>query len=79
MGSVMKLCKDCKHFNNHTLTLTCTAPSNGINFVTGKPKTFWCHTSRNTAELCGYEGKYFEPKEEKPFKPVSWWRNLIGL
>jgi hypothetical protein len=76
------VCADCKHFRDIRISLVCVSPKNGIDTVTGEVKRMWCHISRNTTDQCGYDGRYFEPKEPKEpesCKPVSWWRNLIGL
>jgi len=62
----MKLCKDCKHFDNSKLGLECKRPM-GISLVTGLPKF-----RKTPAELertlestgCGTQAKYFEVKDE---------------
>jgi hypothetical protein len=62
----MKLCKDCKHFDNSKLGLECKRPM-GISLVTGLPKF-----RKTPAELertlnttgCGTDAKYFEIKDE---------------
>ena len=62
----MKLCKDCKHFDNSKLGLECKRPM-GLSPVTGLPKF-----RRTPAELertldstgCGTDAKYFEVKDE---------------
>ena len=58
----MKLCKDCKHFDNTKLLSECKRPM-GISLVTGEPKF-----RKTPAELertlnttgCGSVGKFFE-------------------
>ena len=62
----MKLCKDCKHFDNSKLGLECKRPM-GISLVTGLPKF-----RKTPAELertlnttgCGVDARYFEVKDE---------------
>jgi len=62
----MKLCKDCKHFDNTKLGMECARPM-GISLVTGEPKF-----RKTPAELertldatgCGIDAKYFEVKDE---------------
>jgi len=62
----MKLCKDCKHFDNTKLLVECKRPM-GISLVTGEPKF-----RKTPAELertlnttgCGTQAKYFEIKDE---------------
>ena len=60
----MKLCKDCKHFDNSKLLVECKRPI-GISLVTGEPK-FRKITAEHERELdvtgCGVDAKYFESK-----------------
>ncbi len=62
----MKLCKDCKHFDNTKLLVECKRPI-GISLVTGEPK-FRKITAEHERELdvtgCGIDAKYFEVKDE---------------
>ncbi|CAB4147214.1 hypothetical protein UFOVP1614_4 [uncultured Caudovirales phage] len=62
----MKLCKDCKHFDNTKLLVECKRPI-GISLVTGEPK-FRKITAEHERELdvtgCGTQAKYFEIKDE---------------
>lgn len=60
----MKLCKDCKHFDNSKLGLECVRPL-GISLVTGEPKfrKMSAETERSLeATGCGTQAKYFELK-----------------
>jgi len=62
----MKLCKDCKHFNNTKLGLECQRPE-GLSPVTGLPKfrKISAETERTlSATGCGIDAKYFEVKDE---------------
>ena len=60
----MKLCKNCKHFDNSKLGMECKR-SMGISLVTGEPKF-----RKTPAELertleatgCGTQARYFELK-----------------
>ena len=60
----MKLCKDCKHFDNSKLGMECKRPM-GLSPVTGEPKF-----RKMSAEIeraldatgCGIQAKYFELK-----------------
>jgi hypothetical protein len=57
----MKLCKDCKHFDNSTL---CVRPL-GISLVTGEPnfRKVLAETERGLdATGCGINAKFFEIK-----------------
>lgn len=58
----MKLCKDCKHFDNTKLGLECQRPE-GLSPVTGLPKfrKILAETERSLeATGCGIDAKYFE-------------------
>ena len=58
----MKLCKDCKHFDNSNLLSECKRPM-GISLVTGEPKfrKIAAETERGLeATGCGADAKYFE-------------------
>jgi len=58
----MKLCKNCKHFDNSKLLSECKRPL-GISLVTGEPKfrKVLAETERGLdATGCGTEAKYFE-------------------
>jgi hypothetical protein len=62
----MKLCKDCKHFDNSKLGLECKRPM-GISLVTGLPKfrKMAAEAERSfDATGCGTQAKYFEVKDE---------------
>ena len=62
----MKLCIDCKHFDNAKLGLECKRPL-GLSPVTGLPKfrKTSAETERGLEHTgCGSVGKYFEAKEE---------------
>ena len=62
----MKLCKDCKHFDNSKLLSDCKRPM-GISLVTGEPKfrKILAETERGLdATGCGTDAKYFEVKDE---------------
>ena len=58
----MKLCKDCKHFDNTKLGMECARPM-GVSLVTGEPKfrKMFAETERSLdATGCGTQAKYFE-------------------
>lgn len=60
----MKLCKDCKHFNNTKLGLECNRPD-GVSLVTGELKfrKISAETERGlNVTGCGTDAKYFESK-----------------
>ena len=60
----MKLCKDCKHFDNSKLLSECVRPM-GISLVTGEPKfrKMSAETERSLdATGCGTDARYFEIK-----------------
>ena len=60
----MKLCKNCKHFNNTKLLSECVRPL-GLSLVTGEPKfrKILAETERGLEIMgCGSSGKYFEIK-----------------
>jgi hypothetical protein len=60
----MKLCKDCKHFDNSKLLVECRRPL-GISLVTGEPKyrNISAETERGLESTgCGTEARYFESK-----------------
>ena len=62
----MKLCKNCKHFDNSKLGLECKRPM-GISLVTGEPKfrEMAAEIERKLdATGCGTQAKYFEVKDE---------------
>jgi len=62
----MKLCKDCKHFDNSKLGMECKRPM-GISLVTGLPKfrKMSAEAERSfDATGCGTQAKYFEIKDE---------------
>ena len=62
----MKLCKDCKHFDNSKLGMECKRPM-GLSPVTGLPKfrKISAETERGlNATGCGVDAKYFEVKDE---------------
>jgi hypothetical protein len=60
----MKLCKNCKHFDNYNLLFECKRPM-GISLVTGEPKfrkmSAEAERSFDTTG-CGTQAKYFEIK-----------------
>jgi hypothetical protein len=60
----MKLCKDCKHFDNSKLLFVCKRPM-GLSLVTGEPKyrNISAETERSLESTgCGTEARYFESK-----------------
>jgi hypothetical protein len=60
----MKLCIDCKHFDNTKLLSECVRPL-GLSLVTGEPKfrKVLAETERNLdATGCGTTARYFEIK-----------------
>jgi hypothetical protein len=62
----MKLCKDCRHFNNAKLLSECVRPL-GLSPVSGEPR--YRKTSAETERGlehtgCGTQAKYFEVKDE---------------
>jgi hypothetical protein len=62
----MKLCKNCKHFDNTKLLSECVRPL-GLSLVTGEPKfrKVLAETERGLdATGCGTDAKYFEIKDE---------------
>lgn len=75
----MKICTDCQHL---IMGRFCSAPSNGIDPVSGGPKhqSAGVHRSADTTVLypgqllCGVEGRYFTAKITH--KKVRW---LFGL
>jgi hypothetical protein len=62
----MKLCKNCKHFDNSKLGMECKRPM-GLSPVTGLPKfrKTSAETERGLEHTgCGTQAKYFEIKDE---------------
>lgn len=62
----MKLCKNCKHFNNTKLLSECVRPL-GLSPVNGEPRyrKIFAETERGLEHTgCGTDAKYFEAKEE---------------
>ena len=62
----MKLCKDCKHFNNTKLLSECMRPL-GLSPVNGEPRyrKIFAETERGLEHTgCGTDAKYFEIKDE---------------
>ena len=60
----MKLCKNCKHFDNTKLLSECARPL-GLSLVTGEPKfrKLLPETERSLdATGCGTQARYFELK-----------------
>ena len=60
----MKLCKNCKHFDNTKLLSECARPL-GLSLVTGEPKfrKVLAETERSLdATGCGTQARYFELK-----------------
>lgn len=47
------------------LSANCANPINGIDLVTGTPKTYYASTMRNIESLCGSDAKLYEPKLTK--------------
>ena len=65
----MKFCKDCKwheiYYHSLFPEYWCIHPlSQKTNLVTGEKISFGCKESRFDEELCGREGKFWEPKEK---------------
>lgn len=71
----MKLCKDCRHHDNR---MCYRDRRMGISPVDGGPlETAGCYVERVVGsagmDVCGIEGKYWEPKTEpKNDKPNVW-------
>lgn len=67
-----KFCKDCKHSSKNLVW--CNSPNHGttINLVTGQEfkKGLITAVSREYADCCGFEGKWWEPK------PPTYWQKL---
>ena len=68
-GVNMKFCKDCKHIKAHSVNIphVCLSPNLPIDLVTGSPKFALCKDMREYVtmpfgEVCGMQGKWFEPK-----------------
>jgi hypothetical protein len=62
----MKLCKNCKHFDNTKLLSECARPL-GLSLVTGEPKfrKVLAEAERGLEHTgCGTQAKYFEIKDE---------------
>jgi hypothetical protein len=62
----MKLCKNCKHFDNSKLLSECVRPA-GLSLVTGLPKfrnVSAEHERALDATGCGTDAKHFEVKDE---------------
>jgi len=62
----MKLCKNCKHFNNTKLLSECVRPL-GLSPVNGEPRyrKIFAETERGLEHTgCGTDAKYFEIKDE---------------
>lgn len=75
-----KLCKDCKYSNKHGLAYYCEHPSVGYSHVDGEPNAVSCivaRAQRNYVDTCGPQGKYFDPKPQKPSK--CWFAKLSFL
>lgn len=76
----MKFCKDCKHYHEiivgtHVAARLCKRRTPSHDLVTGAqmPDRYDCHFERaygwsfsRLENLCGREGRFFEPKEDKP-------------
>lgn len=63
-----KLCIHCQHYvpgdlfkGTEYAPSRCKRPANGINLVDGSQITDRCSNARSNADLCGAEGRYFEP------------------
>ena len=61
----MNFCKNCKHYTHgysHANTERCTKYILHTDVVKGKSTYRCCHEVRFRSDLCGHEGKYFDPK-----------------
>lgn len=68
---MMKLCKDCKHFNEGYYALLCVSPENGLSPINGRPNPRFALTNRSDKNHCSSEGKFFE---QKPLVVKPWWK-----
>ena len=77
----MKLCKDCKFYENFRLDKSlsyCRNPKSNdysIDPVTGKQKYAFCKHERedkNISSICGPDGKFFEPKKSIWQRFLEW-------
>lgn len=73
----MKLCVDCKHFRDGTLSQWCESPQNGINPVTGKTNHNWAKVSRTRTDRCGLGGAWFE-KSVPLIRTPNWFQQWIA-
>lgn len=59
-----KFCVNCKHctliFDSNR---NCISPEIPKDLVTGRKYSLTCRNVRYDNDFCGYEGKWFEPKE----------------
>jgi len=65
-----KFCVNCEHFLAQGAQYLCRAPQNiliGRNLVTGDLRyhALFCADQRDRQNLCGPEGKWFEPRKGK--------------
>jgi len=62
----MKICKDCKHYDDSYSGSNCNSPKNGLDLITGVLQIRDARQNRYVLENigCGQEGKWFEPKFE---------------
>lgn len=59
---MLKLCKDCKHYQHNSLFPCCLHPKlSTISLVDGKPEPHTCSTQRMMSADCGPNGELFEP------------------
>jgi hypothetical protein len=61
----MNFCKNCKHYTHsygHANTERCTKYILHTDVVKGKSTYRSCHEARFLSNLCGHEGKDFDPK-----------------
>lgn len=78
----VKLCVDCKYLSDGGFNL-CHSPKNGFSVVDGTPKPVMAVVSRSNrvwslhdqqhVEMCGPEGKFFEPRESVHFIKRMFW------
>lgn len=74
----MKLCKDCKYFDDRSLLSYCKNPKNGIEPVYGEPNGMLASIARSKdiGHSCGPDGNWFD-RAEVPVVEVKKRRSLL--
>ena len=57
-----KYCIDCRHSNEGFAHFWCEHPNFGVWLDSGKYQEALCKSTRNRADLCGEDAKWFDPK-----------------